>query len=77
MTATTTTATTHGERVNWEVVFGPNIEDRQLYPDYGDGAFISTDAETRATRTFLAMVASGIQCGLYRNGVLVSAKDYR
>jgi hypothetical protein len=66
--------TTTTERINYEVVWGPYLEDRNLYVDYGD-ADISTTADVRAARTFLDMVKAGVRVGFYRNGVLEAGED--
>lgn len=70
---TTTTAT--DERVNHEVVWGPDAEDRINYIDYGDGSFISTTADARATSKFLELVRCGVRVGIYRNGVLEGGRE--
>lgn len=73
--ATTTTTTITGERVNWEVIWGEDEQDRVRYIDYGDGLLTSQAAEAMATRTFLEMVTAKVRCGIYRNGVCISRND--
>lgn len=57
-------------RTNYEVVWGPDSEDRQLYVDYGDGQPVSTTAELRATRCFLELAKAGVPAGFSVDGVL-------
>lgn len=70
-----TAATSTSERINHEVVWGPNEEDRINYIDYGDGSFISTTAEVRAVRKFIEMVNYGVRVGIFRNGVLEGGEE--
>lgn len=70
MTTTTDTQVTY-----YEVVFGPEEHERQLYPDYGDGSFISRTADARAASFFLSMVKAGVRVGFYTNGKLVAGDD--
>jgi len=62
-------------KVYWELVFGPEVEDRQVYIDEGDGSFLSQNAEGRLTDAYLQLIKSGVRCGVYRNGALVSGAD--
>jgi hypothetical protein len=68
----TTTAT---KRINFEVVWGPEPEDRVLYADYGDGSFISRTADARATSKFLEMIRYGVRVGFFRDGVLEAGQE--
>jgi hypothetical protein len=56
-------------RINYEVVWGQDEADRILYVDYGDGTWLSRDAETRAVRKLLELSTAGVDAGLYENGV--------
>lgn len=69
------TATTRTEPVYWGVVTGADEADRQVYIDYGDGAYISTHAEQMATREYLRLVTLGVRCGIWRGPVLVAGED--
>jgi hypothetical protein len=70
--ATSTTAT---ERVNWRVIFGTGPEDRQKYIDYGDGSWLSQDAEVRARRFYAYLVENGVQACLTRNDFWVAGDE--
>ncbi len=70
MTTSTDTQVTYHE-----VVFGAEEHERQIYPDYGDGSFISRTADARATSFFLSMVKAGVRVGFYTNGVLVAGEE--
>lgn len=69
------TVTTATERCTWRVIFGTGPDDRQKYIDYGDGSFISTDAETRARRFYAYLSEHGAQACLTRNGAWVAGNE--
>lgn len=70
MTQSTTTEVNH-----YEVVWGDGEEDRQTYTDHGDGSFISSTADRRATSTFLNLIRDGVACGFWTNGTLVAGRN--
>ena len=70
MTTSTATQVTY-----YEVVWGDDEADRQTYADYGDGSFISTTADARATSTFLNLIRNGVPCGFWTNGTLTAGKN--
>ena len=63
---TTTQTTAH----RYEVVFGPDEQDRQAYADHGDGSPASQAAELAATRELLRLIGHGIPSGLWVDGIL-------
>ena len=71
MTVTITTT----ERVNWRVIFGTGPEDRQKYIDYGDGSWLSQDAEVRARRFYAYLVSNNVQACLTRNDAWVAGDE--
>jgi hypothetical protein len=72
---TTAIKSAAGERINYEVVWGPDEANRILYVDYGDGSWLSQDAETRAVRKLLELTKAGARVGLYENGTLAGGQE--
>lgn len=59
----------------YEVVFGADEADRQTYINHHDGSYISASAHARATSAYVQLVAEGIACGFFVDGVLKNGTD--
>ena len=59
----------------YEVVFGPDEQDRQVYRDHGDGSPVSQAAELAAARELLRLIAAGVPSGLWVDGTLRAGID--
>ena len=70
-----TTTQTAGIAHRYEVVFGPDERDRQVYRDHGDGSPASEAAELAAARALLGLIAQGIPSGLWVDGTLWAGID--
>lgn len=64
------------EPIYYEVLTGIEHNQRQTYVDNGDGSFLSTDAEARATRAWLALIRQGVRAGFFINGEHKAGCDF-
>lgn len=60
----------------YEVLWGIEDRDRQIYIDYGDGSWISQDARHRADRCLLELLTAGVKAGLFVNGEHKGGHDF-
>lgn len=70
---TTTAVTT---RTYYEVLWGIEDRDRQIYINHGDGSWISQDAQHRADRCLRELHTAGVKAGLFVNGEHKGGHDF-